>query len=101
MGCSRENAIIQRAQCVTSRTGHDNNLKWNSSEDTAGKLCNTLELIQTSYAQNDKENIVDFYSSVFPGEVKMYLGFMSFRALSAALKQKNYHNSPNMSPIIT
>ncbi len=44
---------------------------------------------------------MDFYNSVFPGEVKMCLGFMSFRALSAALKQKNYHNSPNMSPIIT
>ncbi len=27
----------------------------------------------------------------------MCLGFMSFRAL----KQKNYHNSPNMQPIIT
>ncbi len=31
----------------------------------------------------------------------MCLGFMSFRAPSAALKQKNYHNSPNMLPIIT
>ncbi len=25
------------------------------------------------YAQNDKENGVDFYNSVFPGEVKMYV----------------------------
>ncbi len=62
----------------------------------AGILCYTLELIQTLYGQNDKEKRVDFYNSVFPGEVKMCLGFMSFRALSAALKQKNYHNSPNM-----
>ncbi len=31
----------------------------------------------------------------------MCLGFMSFRAPSAALKQKNYHNSPYMQPIIT
>ncbi len=30
----------------------------------------------------------------------MCFGFMSFRASSAALKQKNYHNSPNMQPII-
>ncbi len=64
-------------------------------------LCYTLELIQTVYGQNDKENGVDFYNSVFLGEVKMCLGFMSFRALSAALKQKNYHNSPNMSLILT
>ncbi len=53
------------------------------------------KLIQNLYAENDKENGVDVYNSVFPGEVKMCLGFMSFRA------QKNYHNSPNMSPIIT
>ncbi len=65
-----------------------------------GIMCYTLELIQTLYG-NDKENGVDFYNSVFPGEVKICLGFMSFRALSAALKQKNYNNSPNMSPIIT
>ncbi len=32
---------------------------------------------------------------------KMCLCLMSFRAPSAALKQKNYHNSPNMRPIIT
>ncbi len=64
-------------------------------------MCFTLELIQTLYSQNDKENGVDFYNSVFPGEVKMFLGFMSFRAPSAALKQKNYHNTPNMLPIIT
>ncbi len=31
----------------------------------------------------------------------MCLGFRSFRAPSAALKQKNYHNSPNMQPIVT
>ncbi len=53
------------------------------------------------FAQNDKENGVDFYNSVFPGEVKMCLVFMSFRALSAALKQKNKHNSTNMQPIMT
>ncbi len=57
--------------------------------------------MQTLYAQNDKENSVDFCNSVFPGEVKMCLGFMSFRAPSTALKQKNYHNSPNMQPTIT
>ncbi len=54
-----------------------------------------------SKAQNDKENGVDFYYSVFPGEAKMCLCLMSFRAPPAALKQKNYHNSPNMLPIIT
>ncbi len=64
------------------------------------ELCFTLELIQTLHAQNDKENGVCFYKSVFPGEAKMCLGFMSFRAPSAALKQKNYHNSQNMLPII-
>ncbi len=68
--------------------------KWNSSEDTAMILCYTLELIQNLHGQSDTENGVDFYNSVFPGEVKMCLGFMSFRALSAALKQKNYQNSP-------
>ncbi len=30
----------------------------------------------------------------------MCLGFMSFRAPSVALNQKNYHNSTNMQPII-
>ncbi len=44
-----------------------------------------------------KINGVDFYNSVFPGEVNMCLVFMSFRAPSSALKQKNYHNSPNLS----
>ncbi len=63
--------------------------------------CYTLELIQTMYAQNYKENGVDFYNYVFSGEAKVCLGFMSFRAPSAVLKQKNYHNSPNMLPIIT
>ncbi len=57
--------------------------------------------METLFAQNDQENGVDFYNLVFPGEAKMCLGFMSFRAPSAALKQKNYHNSPNMQPIIT
>ncbi len=61
----------------------------------------TLELIQNLYAQTDKENGVDSYNSVFPGEVKICFGFMSFRAPSAALKQKNYHNSSNVQPIIT
>ncbi len=39
------------------------------------------------------KNGLDFYNSVFPGESKMRLGFMSLRAPSTALKQKNYHNS--------
>ncbi len=39
------------------------------------ELCYTKELIQTVYAQNDKENCVDC-----PGEAKMSIGFMSFRA---------------------
>ncbi len=67
----------------------------------ARELCYTVEFIQTLHAQNDKENGVDVYNSAFPGEVKMCLGFMSFRSPSAALKQKNYHKSPNMQPIIT
>ncbi len=45
-------------------------------------------IIQTLHAQNDKENCVDFYNLVFPGEAKMCLGFMSFCAPPAALKQK-------------
>ncbi len=65
------------------------------------ELCFTLEFMQILYAQNDKENGADFYNSGFPGEAKMGLGLMIFRAPSAALKQKNYHNSPNMQPIIT
>ncbi len=52
-------------------------------------------------SQNDNENGVDFYNSVFPDEAKMYLGFMSLRAPPAVLKQKNYRNSPNMQPITT
>ncbi len=56
--------------------------------------------METLYPQNDEENGVDFYNSVFPGEVKMCLGFKSFRAPPAALKQTNYHNSPNMQPIV-
>ncbi len=32
---------------------------------------------------------------------KMCLGLMSFRVTPAAPKQTNYHNSPNMQPIIT
>ncbi len=66
---------------LLSRTGHDNILTRNSSEDT---LCYTLEFLQNVHAQNDKENCVDFYNSVFPGE-----GFMIFRAPPAAQKQKN------------
>ncbi len=31
----------------------------------------------------------------------MCFGFMSFRGPSTPLKQKNYHNSLNMQPIIT
>ncbi len=50
------------------------------------ELSYTLELIQTLHVQNDKENCVDFYNSVFPGEVKMYFGFMSFRAPPESLK---------------
>ncbi len=65
------------------------------------ELCYTSEFIQILYAQKDKENGVDFYNSVFPGKAKMCLNFMSFRAPSAALKQKNYHNSTNIQPIIT
>ncbi len=38
------------------------------------KLCFTLSLIQTLYAQNDKQNSMDFHNSVFPGEAKMCLG---------------------------
>ncbi len=53
------------------------------------ELCYTLEIMQTLYAQNGNENGVDFYSSVFSGEAKMCLGFISFRAPSAAQKPKN------------
>ncbi len=53
------------------------------------ELCFTLGSIQTLHAQNDRENCVDFYNSVFAGEAKMCLSFMSFRAPAAALKQKN------------
>ncbi len=35
------------------------------------------------------ENCVDFYNLVFPGEAKMCLGFMRFRAPPAASTQKN------------
>ncbi len=49
----------------------------------------TNRIIQTFYAQNYKENGADFYNSVFPGEAKMCLGFMSFRGSPAALKHKN------------
>ncbi len=61
----------------------------------------TLELLQILHAQKDNVNCVGFYNLAFPGEAKMCLGFMSFRAPPAALKQKNYHNSPNMQPIVT
>ncbi len=46
------------------------------------ELCCTLEFIQTLYVQNDKEKVVNFYNLVFPGEAKMGLGFISFRAPS-------------------
>ncbi len=65
------------------------------------ELCYTLELIETLFAKDDQENCVDFLNLVFPGEAKMCLGFMSFRAPSATLKQRNYHNYPNMQPILT
>ncbi len=65
------------------------------------EVCYTLELIQTLHAQNDQENCVDFYNSVFSGEAKMCLGFMSFRVHPVALNQKKQHSSPNMQPIIT
>ncbi len=64
-------------------------------------MCFTLELIQALHALNDKENCKDFYNSVYPGEAKMCLGFMSFRAPPASLKQKNSHNPSDMQPVIT
>ncbi len=54
----------------------------------ARELSYTLELIQTLHAQNDKGNCMDVNNSDFPGEAKMFLGFMSFRAPPAALKRK-------------
>ncbi len=36
------------------------------------------------HAQNGKENCADFYNLVLPGEAKMCLDFMSFRAPPAA-----------------
>ncbi len=74
---------------------HDNILKYSR------ELCYTLNLTQALYAQNDKENGVDFNNMDFPEEARICLGFMNFRAPSAALKLKNYHNSPSMQPIIT
>ncbi len=53
------------------------------------QLTYILEFIHTLYAQNDKENCGDFYNSVCPGVAKMCLGFVSFRAPPAAMKQKN------------
>ncbi len=64
------------------------------------ELCYIFELVQAMYAQKDKKG-VDVYNSVFPAEVKMCLGFMSFCAPSAALKQENYQDSPNMQSVIT
>ncbi len=55
----------------------------------AGKLRYTVESIPTLHGQNDKENCVDLYNSVSPGEAKMCLGVMSFRAPSTPLKPKN------------
>ncbi len=82
MRCSRENAVIHRECIAASRTGHGIILNWNFSE----------ELMQTLHDQN----CVDFYNSIFPGEAKMCLGFMSFRAPSVALKQENYHANPQI-----
>ncbi len=64
-------------------------------------MCYNLESTQTLHAQNDKENCVDFYNSIFPGEAKMCLGFMSFRAPPVALKRKNWHNSTTMQAVKT
>ncbi len=61
-------------------------------------MCFTLELVQDLHALIDKENCKDFYNSVYPGEAKMCLDFMSFRAPPASLKQKN---ASDMQPIIT
>ncbi len=46
-------------------------------------------LPKTLHAQNDKENCVDLYISVFLGEANMCFGFISFRTPPTALKQKN------------
>ncbi len=51
-----------------------------NTRSTVLNRCYTLELIQTVYALNGKENCVDFHNLVFPGEAKMCLDFMSFRA---------------------
>ncbi len=64
-------------------------------------MCFTLELIQALHTQNDKENCKDFHNKVYPGEAKMCLDCMSFRASPASLKQKNSHNFSDMQPIIT
>ncbi len=51
------------------------------------------------HAQDDKEKCMNFFLNlIFPGEAKMCLGFMSFRAPPSALKQKK---SPNIQLIIT
>ncbi len=96
MRCSRENAVIHR---IAHRSWYHFKMKllWRYCRE----LCYTFEYLQTLHAKNDKENGGDFYNLVFPGEANMCLVFMSFRAPSASLKQKNYHNSPNMQPIIT
>ncbi len=65
------------------------------------ELCFTLELIQAWHAVNDKENCKDFYHSVYPGEAKMCLDFMSFRAPTTSQQQQNCHNTSDMQPIIT
>ncbi len=64
-------------------------------------MCFTLELIQALHALNDKENCKDLNNLVYPGEAKMCIDFMSFRAPPETLKQKNSHNSSDMQPIIT
>ncbi len=57
-------------------------------------MCFTFELIQALHALNDKENCKGFYNSVYPGEAKMCLDFMSFRAPPASLKHKKLSQFP-------
>ncbi len=76
----RRSLIMSMTTVVKSspRTGHDNIFKWNSSEDTTGTPCYTLEVIQTLYGQNDKENGKDFYNSVFSRKSENVLSFHEF-----------------------
>ncbi len=75
----------------TSRKGHDNILKWNSSEYTAGECVSLKNKYKLCMLKTIKKKSMDFYNSGFPGEAKMCLGFMSFRASSEALKPNNFH----------